>query len=147
MIRKFGGQRVPKGPYWDRLNWRIFVVQEDGGMLPGGPEYLYLRLTLLEALLASVGMGGVFVLFLPFVGITMVAGAIVVGVVAFLAQKVLCVAIRHICRAETWVCELTHRYFCKDCGRNCDDDIAMLVKAFLFSLFFLAGVLANALLT
>lgn len=139
MVRKYGGQTAKKGSYFDVRSWQIFAVEHDGDILPGGPDHLYLRLNLVEMLLFALAISGMYLLFVPFVGFVAFAIAIFIAVASFLVQKVLCVVIRKICKAETWVCDMTRRYFCKQCGNDCDDHITMIVKALFFSFFYLAG--------
>jgi hypothetical protein len=143
MIKKYGGQKVPKGPYWRKKRWEVYLVGTDGEVLPGGPDEVYLRMNVLEAIVFSAFLGGSLVLFLPFVGIVMVAAALGIAILTFLIQKVLCVIIRKICQAEAWVCDLIQRYGCAKCGKECDDHITMVVRAILFALIFLFGVLAE----
>ncbi|MEK9208858.1 MAG: hypothetical protein AAB910_02145 [Patescibacteria group bacterium] len=142
MIRKRGGQPAKRGSYWDTRSWQIFVVGKDGEVLPGGPDHLYLRLNLVEMILFALAISGMYLLFVPFVGFVAFAIAIFIAIGSFLVQKILCVVIRQICKAETWVCDITRRYFCKQCGNDCDDHITMIVKALFFSFFFLAGAVA-----
>ena len=141
MFRKHGGQTASRGSYWDKDLWRIFVVQNDGEVLPGSSDRVYLRLSTIEMLVLALIISGMFVLFVPFAGIGVVTITAFIAIVSFLVQKVLCVIIRRICKAEAWVCDITRRYFCKECGNDCDDHITMTVRALLFALFYLAGAL------
>jgi hypothetical protein len=63
-----GGDSVKGGFYWNRGTWHLENVEGKTGTLPGdgGTRYVWIP-TLLMLLLAPV-MGGLFVVFLPFVG-------------------------------------------------------------------------------
>ena len=54
--------------------------------------------------------------------------------------------VRILTKMETWLCHFVRRYFCKTCGNDCDDTIAMLVKAFIFGIIYLLGALSVVLL-
>ncbi len=71
MARFSGGSRVPGGYYWNPRHWSITPVTDDGGMLPGKSSDRYLRIHWLLALLLAPIVGGLFVVFLPFIGFAM----------------------------------------------------------------------------
>lgn len=75
MLKKRGGGRVKGGFYWDLAKWTILTIPREGGFLPGGPERGYLRIPALLLLLLAPAMGGLYVLFLPFIGFAMVLHA------------------------------------------------------------------------
>ncbi len=141
MILKYGGQKVPRGAYWDRKTWTILIIENNGDVLPGEPGHPYWRLSAIELLVFALFVSILFVVFVPFVGIAVFLSAGAVCVLTFLAQKILCRIIRDICRMETWMCHFVKRYFCKTCGQDCDDTIAMLVKAFIYGIIYLLGAL------
>lgn len=68
-----GGTKVPGGFYWKQKNWEIEVVKGDEGTLPGTPETTYVRIPTLAMLLGAPVMGGLFVIFLPFLGFAILA--------------------------------------------------------------------------
>jgi len=75
MFRYSGGETVTGGFYWNRDTWHLENVEGKSGTLPGGSEARYLWVpTLLMLVLAPV-MGGLFVVFLPFIGFALLFGA------------------------------------------------------------------------
>jgi hypothetical protein len=72
MLRHNGGARVKCGYYWNPARWEIVTIPRGGGLLPGGGEQLYLRLPIFLLLLVAPVMGGLYVLFLPFIGFFMI---------------------------------------------------------------------------
>ena len=71
MARFNGGSSVPGGYYWNPRNWSITPVAKDGEKLPGTSSDRYLRVHWLVALLLAPLLGGLFVVFLPFLGFAM----------------------------------------------------------------------------
>ena len=71
MARFNGGSSVPGGYYWNPRHWSVTTVKDDGGMLPGTSADRYLRVHGLVALLLAPILGGLFVVFLPFIGFAM----------------------------------------------------------------------------
>lgn len=141
MILKYGGQKVPKGAYFDRRHWQILLIENNGDVLPGESDHRYWRMNAIELIFMVLFVSGLFVLFVPFVGIAVFVASGAIFAITFFAQKILCRIIRNICKMETWLCHFVRRYFCKTCGNDCDDTIAMLVKAFIFGIIFLLGAL------
>lgn len=74
MLAHRGGTRVRAGFYWDRARWTLVTLPGEGGVLPGGEERGYLKVPVPLLLLLAPVMGGLYVLFLPFIGFTMVIG-------------------------------------------------------------------------
>ena len=68
-----GGDKVPGGFYWKQNNWEIEVVKGDEGTLPGKADTTYVRIPTLAMLLGAPVMGGLFVIFLPFLGFAILA--------------------------------------------------------------------------
>ena len=68
-----GGDKVPGGFYWKQSDWEIEVVKGDEGTLPGNTDTTYLRIPTVAMLLGAPVMGGLFVIFLPFLGFAMLA--------------------------------------------------------------------------
>jgi len=75
MLKHYGGGRVKAGFYWDLAKWTIVTIPREGGPLPGGAERDYLRIPLVLLLLLAPAMGGLYVLFLPFIGFAMLLQA------------------------------------------------------------------------
>jgi hypothetical protein len=76
MFTYTGGETVKGGFYWNRGTWHLENVEGKSGTLPGGGETRYVWVpTLLMLLLAPV-MGGLFVVFLPFIGFALLFGAL-----------------------------------------------------------------------
>jgi hypothetical protein len=71
MARYTGGSRVPGGYYLSSRNWSITPVADDGGTLPGTTQDRYVRISWVAALLLAPILGGLFVVFLPFIGLAM----------------------------------------------------------------------------
>ena len=71
MARFNGGSSVPGGYYWNPGHWSVTPVEKDGGKLPGTASDRYLRIHWLVALLLAPLLGGLFVVFLPFIGFAM----------------------------------------------------------------------------
>jgi hypothetical protein len=66
-----GGNKVPGGFYFHKGNWEITVVQGEKGILPGNEETTWVRIPTLAMLAGAPVMGGLFVVFLPFLGFAM----------------------------------------------------------------------------
>jgi hypothetical protein len=66
-----GGSSVPGGYYWNPRHWSVTPVEDDGGKLPGSSRDAYRRIHWLVALLLAPLLGGLFVVFLPFIGFAM----------------------------------------------------------------------------
>jgi hypothetical protein len=73
MKKHGGGEKVPGGFYWKQNNWEIEVVKGDEGKLPGDAGTTYVRIPTLAMLVGAPVMGGLFVVFLPFLGFVMLA--------------------------------------------------------------------------
>ncbi len=72
MLTYKGGHKVGKGTYWEvRSGHRVDVTQES--VLPGGEASKYLRLPVGIMLLSGPFIGLLYVVFLPFIGIAMIA--------------------------------------------------------------------------
>jgi len=68
-----GGELVKAGFYWNRGKWAAEVVPAEGGTLAGTPETLYTRIPWPALLVIAPAMGGAFAMFLPFLGLGMLA--------------------------------------------------------------------------
>lgn len=73
MRKHGGGEKVPGGFYWKQNNWEIEVVKGDEAKLPGDAGTTYVRIPTLAMLVGAPVMGGLFVVFLPFLGFVMLA--------------------------------------------------------------------------
>ena len=73
-MRKYtGGDMVKAGFYWNRGRWGAEVVPAAGGALPGGAGTVYYRLAWPVLLVVAPVMGGAFAMFLPFLGLGLLA--------------------------------------------------------------------------
>lgn len=64
-----GGTAVQGGYYLSKSNWEIFPIEKDGQKLPGAPSEHYVKLSTALALLVMPVLGGLMVVFLPFIGL------------------------------------------------------------------------------
>lgn len=72
MTKYTGGETVKAGFYWNRGAWGVELIPAEGGTLPGeGTTYLRVPWPLL--LVIAPVMGGAFAMFLPFIGIALLA--------------------------------------------------------------------------
>jgi hypothetical protein len=67
--------RVKGGFYLNRDDWTMFVAPAEGAELPGNPGARHLRFPTVAMLVAAPVLSMAFVVFLPFIGIAMVARA------------------------------------------------------------------------
>ena len=74
MLRHHGGTSVKCGFFWNPARWEIVTVPKEGGVLPGGPEHRYVRIPIILLLVVAPVMGGLYVVFLPFIGFALVFG-------------------------------------------------------------------------
>lgn len=72
MLRLHGGTEVKWGYYWSLARWEVVTIRKDGGRLPGEASHRYFRLPIALLLLLAPVMGGLYVVFLPFIGFFMV---------------------------------------------------------------------------
>lgn len=73
-MRYRGGNRVTAGLYWSLAKWDIVTVPKNGEVLPGGPEHRYLGVSIALLLALAPVIGGLYVIFLPFIGFALVLG-------------------------------------------------------------------------
>ena len=73
MVKYNGGHTAKSGFYWNTRTWAITMLERQGGVLPGGAEDRYVRIPVLAMLIVAPFMGAAYVMFLPFIGIAMVA--------------------------------------------------------------------------
>ena len=67
-----GGATVPGGFYWNTNAWALVTVNGKSGKLPGNGEP-YLKVSALAMLTVAPLMGGLYVMFLPFIGFALLA--------------------------------------------------------------------------
>ena len=70
-----GGSAVQGGYYLSKSNWEIFPVEKDGQRLPGAAAEHYVKLNTAAALMLMPVLGGLMVVFLPFIGLYLTAQA------------------------------------------------------------------------
>lgn len=75
-LKHIGGADVEKGTYWNFTTGERISI-EGKGILPGGSATTYYRVNPLAILVAGPVMGLVYAVFLPFIGIAMLARMIV----------------------------------------------------------------------
>jgi hypothetical protein len=68
-----GGSAVPGGYYLSRSNWEVFPIAHDGERLPGKPSEHYVKVPTAAALALMPVLGGLMVVFLPFIGLYLTA--------------------------------------------------------------------------
>jgi hypothetical protein len=73
MTRHQGGDRVKAGFYLNAAKWDVKALSGAGGVLPGGPADRFLRVPTLALFVFAPLMGAAYAIFLPFIGIAMVA--------------------------------------------------------------------------
>ena len=64
-----GGTAVQGGYYLSKSNWEIFPIEKDGQKLPGAASEHYVKLSTAAALMVMPVLGGLMVVFLPFIGL------------------------------------------------------------------------------
>jgi hypothetical protein len=75
-----GGSAVQGGYYLSKSNWEIFPIEKDGQKLPGAASEHYVKLNTAAALALMPVLGGLMVVFLPFIGLYLAAKTAVGGV-------------------------------------------------------------------
>ena len=70
-----GGSAVQGGYYLSKSNWEIFPIEKDGQKLPGASSEHYVKLNTAAALALMPVLGGLMVVFLPFIGLYLAAKA------------------------------------------------------------------------
>jgi hypothetical protein len=86
MITYEGGTTVKSGFYWDVRSWSLVTRSGQGGVLPGGADRRYLKVPIPMLLLLAPLMGGLYVMFLPFIGFAMVIAYAIRGTVGGLVH-------------------------------------------------------------
>lgn len=73
MARHQGGETVGAGFFMNVAEWNVETFSGDGGVLPGGAETVYRQVPTLVLLVAAPLLGAAFAMFLPFIGLALVA--------------------------------------------------------------------------
>ncbi len=71
MTRHYAGETVRGGYYWNLAAWEPTFVEGREGTLPGDARAAFVRLPALLLLGAAPILGGLLVVFLPFIGIAL----------------------------------------------------------------------------
>ena len=72
-----GGSAVQGGYYLSKSHWEIFPIARDGQKLPGAASEHYVQVPTAAALALMPVLGGLMVVFLPFIGLYLTAKAVV----------------------------------------------------------------------
>jgi len=72
MKRYNGNEKVKAGLYWAPARWEIVTIGREGGVLPEGETYV--RLPAAIVMVLGTLLGGLYVIFLPFIGFVMFFG-------------------------------------------------------------------------
>ena len=70
-----GGSAVPGGYYISKSNWEFFPIARDGEKLPGPASEHYGKVPAAAAVVVMPALGGLMVVFLPFIGLYLSAQA------------------------------------------------------------------------
>ncbi len=71
MTSTLSGTRVKTGFYWNLREWQMVVIPKEGGYLPGEGGDRFLKVPILALFVAAPLMGGLYAIFLPFIGFAM----------------------------------------------------------------------------
>ncbi len=71
-----GGSPVKGGYYWNTAKWEISPVRGEAGVLPGGPKDTFVKVSVPALFVLAPAIGGVYALFLPFVGFALATYAL-----------------------------------------------------------------------
>jgi hypothetical protein len=82
-----GGSAVQGGYYLSKTNWEFFPVQHDGERLPGPASEHYVKVPMAAVFFLMPVLGGLMVVFLPFIGLAMTAQAAVRPVVGLFQRS------------------------------------------------------------
>jgi hypothetical protein len=73
MARYQGGERAKAGFYLNVNSWEVTTLSGQGGVLPGAPNAQFMRVPTIGLLFFAPLMGAAYAMFLPFIGIALVA--------------------------------------------------------------------------
>ena len=82
MKRYNGGTNAVGGYYWNTRTWKIATIEDEQGVLDGGPEDRFLRVPLPLMVPLALILSFLFVVFLPFIGLAMLGHALVLKVLS-----------------------------------------------------------------
>jgi hypothetical protein len=73
MAKHLGGETVTAGFFVNVAEWNVETFSGDGGVLPGTAATVYREMPALVLLVAAPLLGAAFAMFLPFIGLALVA--------------------------------------------------------------------------
>ncbi len=82
MTRYRGGAKVRSGLYWHPGEWEVIPLGKNGGVLPGTQEIRYIKIPVVPLLLLGSALGGVHMIFPPFIGLALQFGVAGTRVIA-----------------------------------------------------------------
>ncbi len=82
-----GGSAVQGGYYLSKSNWEIFPIARDGQTLPGPASEHYVKVPTAAAFTILPVLGGLMVVFLPFIGLYLTAKTAVGGVTGMFSRS------------------------------------------------------------
>ena len=82
-----GGSAVQGGYYLSKSNWEIFPIARDGQTLPGPASEHYVKVPTAAAFTILPVLGGLMVVFLPFIGLYLAAKTAVSGVAGVFSRS------------------------------------------------------------
>ena len=82
-----GGSAVQGGYYLSKSAWEIFPIARDGQKLPGPASEHYVKVNTATALLVMPVLGGLMVVFLPFIGLYLTAKTAIGGVTGLFSRS------------------------------------------------------------
>ena len=91
-----GGSAVQGGYYLSKSNWEIFPIEKDGQKLPGAASDHFVKLNTAAALALMPVLGGLMVVFLPFIGLFLTAKTAVQGVTGVFHRSAQDLSLIHI---------------------------------------------------
>lgn len=77
MAKHTGGMQATGGYYWNPRSWEIEVVPQEGGRLKGATDTSYVKVPFPLLFVIVPVLGGLFIIFLPFIGFALFAYAVV----------------------------------------------------------------------
>jgi hypothetical protein len=87
MTKISGGSAVQSGYYLSKASWEIVPVEKDGERLPGSSAESYVKVPLAAVFLVMPALGGLMVVFLPFIGLALTAKAAVAPLVGMFRRS------------------------------------------------------------
>ena len=87
MTKISGGSAVQSGYYLSKSSWEIVPVEKDGERLPGSAAETYVKIPLAAVFLVMPALGGLMVVFLPFIGLALTAQAAVAPLVGMFRRS------------------------------------------------------------